>query len=399
MKPQRPSDKEILQAYLNLQIQKIITVPCSITDTWHKLVAEAAHRGDVDLLATTHEGNLAGIAAGVYFATGHPALVHFQNSGLCNAGDGFVSFAHPRMFAIPMAVLITERGIAADDDSEPHQEIGRRTKELVATLFGSESTITEGSTGEAMLPAVTQTVEAARSGGLGVMTLAPDAFRRSVPLCLPSFVKRISADRLTVLRQTKGSSSKLPTLSFSTAIKRDVALSAIFAAHPGAALLFCNGFTSRAAQAIQDRDGNFYNVGYMGGTMAIGWSLARYCPGLEVVVVDGDQNALMSGMKDHLLAEYPANLHWYILNNHIGASVGIAESLPLSPLYEILANVIETLPDPPGTFCYPRVKAPGSGKKNLATLTRRFRTWIATQSTILQLDSFSTNHSSNHHDI
>ena len=186
MKPQRPSDKEILQAYLNLQIHKIITVPCSITDTWHELVAEAADRGDVDLLATTHEGNLAGIAAGVYFATGRPELVHFQNSGLCNAGDGFVSFAHPRMFAIPMAVLITERGIA--------------------------------------------------------------------------------------------------------------------------------------------------------------------------------------------------------------------ESLPLSPLYEILANVIETLPDPPGTFCYPRVKAPGSGEKNLATLTRRFRTWSTTQSIILQQNSFSTNLDSNHHD-
>ena len=155
----------------------------------------------------------------------------------------------------------------------------------------------------------------------------------------------------------------------------------IRAAHPGAAVLFSNGFTSRAAQACADRASDFFNVGYMGGTLAIGWALARCRPDLEVVVVDGDQNALMSAMKDHLLIDDPANLHWYVLNNGVGASVGGPTSLPLSPLYHCLARVVPTRPDHL-PFAHPRV---GLGESrspsaSLAPLARRFRAWIAEQS-------------------
>ena len=101
------SDAELLAAYLDRGITDIVSVPCSITDTWHSLAADAHARGEANVVMTSHEGNLAGIAAGTYFGTGRVSLVHMQNSGLPNAGDGFISFASREVYGIPMAAMVT----------------------------------------------------------------------------------------------------------------------------------------------------------------------------------------------------------------------------------------------------------------------------------------------------
>jgi len=80
--------------------------------------------------------------------------------------------------------------------------------------------------------------------------------------------------------------------------------------------------------------------------------------------------------QDHLAGDYPSNLHWYVLNNGIGASVGTSESLPLGAQYDDLARVIETRPDEPGTFAHPRVRALRADLP-LSTLAGRFRAWLA----------------------
>jgi thiamine pyrophosphate-dependent acetolactate synthase large subunit-like protein len=158
-------------------------------------------------------------------------------------------------------------------------------------------------------------------------------------------------------------------------MSREEAIRTIAARHPNAALLFCNGFTSRAARATVDHERAFYNIGYMGGTLAIGWGLAMSRPDVDVVVIDGDQNALMSAMKDQLAADYPPNLHWYILDNGIGASVGTSESLPLGAMYDDLARIVRTKPDEPGSFVFPRVAATEPNAA-LSTLALRFRSHL-----------------------
>lgn len=54
---------------MDLGITDIVSVPCSITDSWQWLAAEAARRGELRLAMTCHEGSLAGIAAGRWFGT------------------------------------------------------------------------------------------------------------------------------------------------------------------------------------------------------------------------------------------------------------------------------------------------------------------------------------------
>lgn len=166
-----------------------------------------------------------------------------------------------------------------------------------------------------------------------------------------------------------------PRIDTTREVTREDAIRAIIDAHPSAAIIFSNGYTSRCARAIADSAANFYNIGYMGGSLAIGWGLATSRPDREIVVVDGDQNALMSSMKDHMAAGAPGNLHWYVLNNGIGASVGTARSVPIRGPIENSATVTTTRPDEPGTFEYPRVRGIDSTSTSgsLDTLSKRFR--------------------------
>ena len=383
----RPTERQFLQALRGHGNDDIATVPCSITATWHDLLTDADRAGAVRLLTTGHEGNLPGLAAGMWLGTGRPALVHMQNSGLPNAADGFISLASADVYGIPMVALVTWRGDTAGDESEPHQAIGRRTEALCDAVFGPDAVFGRRD-GADILAQLDAAVACARTGRPAALRLASTALRRDGGLRLPPAAPPVMPSHLDELMLLKGAVSLPASLSGVTPVTRDHALAAIVAEHPDAAILFSNGFTSRAAQAVADRPGNFYNAGYMGGTLAMGWGLAISRPDLEVVVVDGDQNAVMSGMKDVLAADYPPNLHWYILDNGIGASVGAAASVPITPLCRTLARVVATVPDAPGSFRHPRVRTTGvyaaeavdQAPGTLTGLARGLRRWITHRS-------------------
>lgn len=129
----RPTEQDVLRQFLDCGVREIISVPCSITDTWQWLAVQAARECQLNLVMTTHEGNLVGIATGIWLGTGRVSLVHMQNSGLFNAGDGFVTLAGSDVYDIPIASLVTWRGWSQEDTSEPHQAIGKRTDASVAS--------------------------------------------------------------------------------------------------------------------------------------------------------------------------------------------------------------------------------------------------------------------------
>lgn len=389
----RPTDVEIVKGFIELGIGRYAQVGCSITDTISALWAKKAEDGEIDLVTVANEHSLPGIAAGIWFGTGELTLIHMQNSGLPNAGDGLTSFLP--VYGIPTIALVTWRGSSEKDDSEPHQAIGRKTAKLTRifaeNVYGARS-------GKGFLRAMEKAVNTARSGQAAMLRLSPDAFKKTYELFLPTQGEIFSQQEyrrqlrmMEDLADTKGVfSSPIPTdVEFS----RVEALQEIVREHPDAAILFSNGYTSRAGQAAADRLGNFYNTGYMGGTLAIGWALARSNPDIEVVVVDGDQNAQMSTMKDNLRDEYPNNLYWYILNNGIGASVGVVKGPSLSLDDYQLARVLNTIPDIPGSFSYPRVGARGvyfesdeakemvKEQGALPAHARMFRQWVQEQST------------------
>ena len=365
-----PDAQELLERLTAGGIREVAWVPCSVTARLQTL-ASADQR--LRFVTTTHEANLPGLAAGFWFATGRPALLHMQNSGLTNAADGLISLLSPQVYNIPALALVTWRGWAHEDDSEPHLAIGERTLPLAQAIFQHPHAVFGERNGLQTRQALQQALHASHQQLASILLSPAGLAPETTPVSAPeTFV-------------TRGTPYRPHTTHHTQPLLRDEALRAIADAHPDAAILFCNGYTSRAAQAVVDRPGNFYNIGYMGGTLAIAWALAVQCPSLPVVIVDGDQNAQMSAFHENLAAHYPHNLTWYILNNGIGASVGTAQSVPLSTHLHTLANVIDTLPDAPGTFRWPRVSPTGHGVANLTDaqrthslqdLAKGFRLWI-----------------------
>ncbi len=108
-------------------------------------------------------------------------------------------------------------------------------------------------------------------------------------------------------------------------MNRVEAIRSILAEHPDAAVIFCNGLTSREASFAVDRPGNFYLLHAMGEALAVGIGLRSARPDLEVVVIDGDGNAAM-GLAVTTLLPVPG-LHYYVLQNKVYETTG-AQPVP-----------------------------------------------------------------------
>jgi len=88
-------------------------------------------------------------------------------------------------------------------------------------------------------------------------------------------------------------------------------------------LVCANGFISRWACALGDRDANFYMIGSMGLASSIGLGIATARPEVPVAVLDGDGNVLMNlGSLAMTGVLAPARFRHVVLDNAVYASTG-----------------------------------------------------------------------------
>lgn len=76
-------------------------------------------------IINSNEGASIALAAGYYLATGKPALVYMQNSGLGNAINPLLSLADKEVYGIPVLLLIGWRGEPGKKDEPQHIKQGR----------------------------------------------------------------------------------------------------------------------------------------------------------------------------------------------------------------------------------------------------------------------------------
>ena len=79
-------------------------------------------------------GACAALAAGEYLATGRPACVYLQNSGLGNLVNPVCSLTHPEVYAIPMILVVGWRGQPGLPDEPQHRFQGRITLDTLRLL-------------------------------------------------------------------------------------------------------------------------------------------------------------------------------------------------------------------------------------------------------------------------
>ena len=85
-------------------------------------------------IIAANEGNAIGLAAGYYLSTGKPGVVYMQNSGEGNTVNPLLSLADPKVYSIPMLLIIGWRGEPGVHDEPQHVKQGEVTLDLLDAM-------------------------------------------------------------------------------------------------------------------------------------------------------------------------------------------------------------------------------------------------------------------------
>jgi thiamine pyrophosphate-dependent acetolactate synthase large subunit-like protein len=119
--------------------------------------------------------------------------------------------------------------------------------------------------------------------------------------------------------------------------RRPAVIKRIFDEHPYAFVVLSNGLTSREAAHFYRQKRCLYLLHAMGEALAVGVGLAEALPQIEVVVIEGDFNALM-GLAAWSLMPLP-NLRYYVLDNRSSETTG-GQRLPRLPIIPEWCTVV-----------------------------------------------------------
>jgi phosphonopyruvate decarboxylase len=258
-------------------------------------VDESAH------VITANEGNAVALASGHYLATGEPALVYMQNSGLGNAVNPLLSLSDEEVYSIPMLLMIGWRGEPGVKDEPQHVKQGRV---MVPMLDAMEIPWFE-------LHAGMDDIEDVVARACALMR------ERSAPVAL--LVRKDAFEKYKLQK----------TIRTDFPMDREGAVKCIVDLLDERDLVISTtGKTSRELYEYRaargDGHGNdFLTVGAMGHTASIAMGVAQGQPERRVICIDGDGSALMHlGALAILGQSGLGNLVHVVVNNGAHDSVG-----------------------------------------------------------------------------
>ena len=270
-----------------------------------------------------NEGGATGLAMGHYLATGSPAMVYMQNSGLGNVVNPIASLADPQIYGIPMLLVIGWRGEMQPDGKQIHDE-PQHVKQGQITLAQLEMMGIPFEIFQTDLScALTQTRR--------LLSLAK---RRSGPVAL--VVRKQS------FAPYKPKSASKPGIANEATLpsREDMLSNIVRLLADDVAVVATTGMASRelfefrhAQNSGHARD--FLTVGGMGHASQIACGIALAQPDRQVVCLDGD-GALLMHMGSLTLSAQQRNLVHIVFNNGAHDSVGgqptVAAQLNLSSI-------------------------------------------------------------------
>lgn len=252
-------------------------------------------------IVAANEGGAVAIAAGHYLATGHPALVYMQNSGMGNAVNPICSLLSDRVYAVPALFLIGWRGEPGVKDEPQHTFQGEITLSMLECL-GMEYTVIDSSTDASIFE--------------DVYLQCKSAFAKGLPYTI--VVKKGALSYRT---------EDVPNNQYP--LTREGVLEVIASQDFGRCVFVCTtGKLSRELFEIRERnqqshEQDFLTVGSMGHSLMIALGIARSRPELKVFCLDGDGAMLMHMGATAIVGELkPKNLYHILINNGAHESVG-----------------------------------------------------------------------------
>ena len=85
-------------------------------------------------LIATNEGSAVSLGIGHYLSTKKIPCIYMQNSGLSNALNPLISIAHPKVYSIPLILIIGWRGSPKVKDEPQHNVKGKITEKILKLL-------------------------------------------------------------------------------------------------------------------------------------------------------------------------------------------------------------------------------------------------------------------------
>ena len=123
-----------VQDFYNILKDNGIDCFCGVPDSLLKNFCAYITDNAKNHTITANEGNAIGLAAGHYLATGRPALVYMQNSGIGNCVNPLLSLTDEEVYNIPLLMLIGWRGEPGKKDEPQHVKQGKVTNDLLSVM-------------------------------------------------------------------------------------------------------------------------------------------------------------------------------------------------------------------------------------------------------------------------
>ena len=99
-----------------------------------ELSFELQNKSKKDHVIASDEGSAISIGIGHYLSTKKIPSIYMQNSGLSNALNPIISIAHPKVYSIPLILIIGWRGSPKIKDEPQHNVKGKITEKLLKLL-------------------------------------------------------------------------------------------------------------------------------------------------------------------------------------------------------------------------------------------------------------------------
>lgn len=286
------------------QIEKMgIEVIAGVPDSALKQFCDGLqlYEGHFRHYVTANEGAAVGLAVGTYLASGKPACIYMQNSGIGNAVNPLASLANGDVYGIPMLLIAGWRGEPGVKDEPQHVFQGKITCKLFETMEIPYAVVDAGTTEEEM------------SAILQEAKMHLDANRQFA---------------MIVKKGTFEADKKFTWKNGNVLVREQVLGRLLEMAPKDACIVSTTGKISRELYEQSNRlfgnhDAIFMTVGGMGHASMIAFGIAQDKPEKKVICIDGDGAVLMHmGALAFIASHAPENYVHIVLNNQAHESVG-----------------------------------------------------------------------------
>ncbi|MCM1263057.1 MAG: phosphonopyruvate decarboxylase [Butyrivibrio sp.] len=290
---------KLLEQIENMGIEVITGVP----DSTLKQFCDGLqlYNGKFRHYVTANEGAAVGIAVGTYLASGKPACIYMQNSGIGNAVNPLASLANKDVYGIPILFIVGWRGEPGVKDEPQHVFQGKITCRLFETMDVPYAVVDSSTTEDEML---------------AILQEAEKNFKENNQFAI-------------IVKKGTFEADKKFTWENGNTLLREQTLGTILKLAPkDACIVSTTGKISRelyeqSNKLFGNHDSIFMTVGGMGHASMIAFGIAKQRPDKRVICIDGDGAALMHmGALSFIASHAPKNYVHIVINNQAHESVG-----------------------------------------------------------------------------